>query len=165
MNAPRTGTPDGGREPPGTVRLAPVDAANWADVARLRVAEDQANLLSPNVWSLAEAGFEPGHVPRAIVLDDAPVGFCMYCPDDEPGSDVAWLFRFMIAEGHQGKGVGAAALRLVVDEMLATGAARLRTMHKPDNEVAARLYAAAGFVPLGTLDDDGDVELELVRPG
>ena len=144
------------------IELAPVTAETWVAVARLELAPEQEGLVSPNVWSLAEAGFFPGHQPRVFLHGGEPVGFCMYTVDDEaPASGLFWLFRYMVAAEHQGKGYGRAALPLVLEEMRAAGARTIRTMHRPENSVAARLYASAGFRQVGVLDD-GDLELELM---
>ena len=85
----------------------------------------------------------------------------MYCPEnDPPDPNLFWLFRFMVAAEHQGKGYGASALRLALLEMKAAGATRVRTMHKPGNGTASKLYRRQGFVEIGVMPD-GDVELEL----
>ncbi len=52
------------------------------------------------------------------------------------------------------------ALRLALLEMKAAGAARVRTMHKPGNVTASKLYQRHGFAEIGVLPD-GDIELEL----
>ncbi len=141
--------------------LEPVPRDRWRAVARLELAPEQKDLVAPNVWSLAEARFDETYQPRAILNDGEPVGFCMYCIDDEdPDSGLHWLFRYMLGAEFQSKGFGKAALPLVLDEIWAAGATSIRTMHRPENEVAARLYATAGFRKIGMLDD-GDVELEL----
>ena len=66
----------------------------------------------------------------------------------------------MVRASHQGRGYGTAALNLAIEEMRVRGAHRIRTMHKPTNAAAARLYDAAGFPRIGILDD-GDIELEI----
>ena len=144
------------------ITVQPVTRSNWVAVARLDLLPEQESLVAPNVWSLAAARFDETYQPRAILHDGVPVGFSMHCIDDEdPTTGIHWLFRYMLGAGHQGKGYGKAALPLILDEIWAAGASSIRTMHKPSNEVAARLYAGAGFRKIGMLDD-GDVELELL---
>jgi diamine N-acetyltransferase len=48
------------------VTLRPVTQANWQAIARLEVAEEQRHFVVPNVYSLAEAAYEPGLTPVAI---------------------------------------------------------------------------------------------------
>jgi diamine N-acetyltransferase len=118
-------------------------------------------LLAPNVYSIAELHFKPHYSPRVIYAGGRLVGFLMYCQeDDPPDPELFWLFRFMIAAEHQGKGYGSSALRLALSEMKTAGATRVRTMHKPGNDLASNLYRKHGFAEIGVLDD-GDVVLEL----
>ena len=56
------------------IELAPVTRDNWVAVARLELAPEQAGLVSPNAWSLAEAGFFPDHRPRVFLHEGGPVG-------------------------------------------------------------------------------------------
>ena len=123
---------------------------------------DQVGFVGPNVYSIAESKFEPHFSPRAIYDGDEVVGFLMYCPEnDPPDPELFWFFRFVIKPELQQRGIGRQALQLAIEEMRLAGAARIRTMHKPINQVAGRLYAAAGFKKIGMLDD-GDIEYELV---
>lgn len=143
------------------VNLSKITRSNWVACAQLKLASEQEGLLAPNVYSIAEWHFEPHYTPRAIYADDRLVGFLMYCVETDPPDPLLyWLFRFMIDREHQGQGFGKAALRLAIDEMTQAGANRIRTMHRPRNTVASRLYRSAGFVEVGTLDD-GDTALEL----
>jgi len=140
--------------------LAPLSRYNWLSAARLALGDGQQGLVAENVWSLAEAGVEPHYRPRLINLYGQPRGFLMYCVEvDPPDPTLYWLFRFMVDASHQGRGIGRSALALAVAEMRALGATRVRTMVKPQNTRAMRLYERAGFTRIGTLDD-GDIELE-----
>jgi len=145
------------------ITLQPVTKDNWTTCAKLVLPESQRGFVAPNVYSIAESKFEPHYQPRAIMLDTEVVGFLMYCKDEEDSDckpDVYWLFRMMIAQTHQGKGLGYEAVRLALAEMQAMGARRAYTMHKPGNEVAGKLYVRLGFRRIGVLDD-GDVQLQL----
>ncbi len=144
-----------------TVQLVDLSRENWVACSRLQLAADQVGFVAPNVDSIAESKFEPHYVPKAICADEEVVGFLMYCPEtDPPDPRLFWLFRFMVAASYQRRGYGKAALHLAIEDMRARGAQRIRTMHKPTNAAASRLYAAAGFQEIGVLDD-GDIELEL----
>ena len=143
------------------VELRPLTRDNWVACAELSLLPSQQGLLAPNVYSIAELNFEQNYTPRAIYAGGQLVGFLMYCPENNPPDpELFWLFRFMVAAEHQGKGYGTSALRLAILEMKAAGATRVRTMHKPRNSPASKLYGKHDFVEIGVLPD-GDVELEL----
>ncbi|MFC7420767.1 GNAT family N-acetyltransferase [Iodobacter arcticus] len=145
-----------------SITLSPLSKANWLACANLTLPSEQADFLAPNIYSIAESKFEPHYQPRAICLAGKVIGFLMYCPDiDLPDPELYWLFRFMLGAEYQGKGYGAIAIRLALDEMKMAGARRVITMHKPSNEIASRLYQRMGFCKVGYAED-GDIELELV---
>ena len=71
----------------------------------------------------------------------------------------------MIDKEHQGKGFAYDAMKLTALEIVKRGGKRIRTMHKPENIAASKLYAKLGFCVIGTLDD-GDTLLEYIpHPG
>jgi diamine N-acetyltransferase len=143
------------------VELRALTRDNWVACADLPLLPSQQGLLAPNVYSIAELNFVQHYTPRVIYASGQLVGFLMYCPEnDPPDSKLFWLFRFMVAAEHQSKGYGASALRLALLEMKAAGATHVRTMHKPRNSPASKLYRKHGFVEIGVLTD-GDLELEL----
>ena len=77
-------------------------------------------MVAPNAISIAQAHFEPHAWFRAIYAGETPVGFIMLYdggPDqDEPDrGPVYFLWRFMIAGPHHGKGYGRRAIELLVD--------------------------------------------------
>jgi len=114
------------------------------------------------VASIAESKFEPHFRPRVIYADGEVVGFLMYCVEtDPPDPELYWLFRLTIDVQHQGQGYGTTAIKLVMTEMKTLGDKRIRTMHRPENQVAGELYRSLGFQKIGMLED-GDVELEIV---
>jgi diamine N-acetyltransferase len=144
-----------------TITLVPVSKHNWQECAFLELPPSQSHLLASNLLTIAESKFEPHYILHAIQRDQKVVGMLAYCQEiDEPTPDVYWLFRIMIAAKHQGNGHGRAAAHLAIEKMVAVGARTIRTMHRPDNEVAARLYRSLGFIERGYLDD-GDILLEL----
>ncbi|MCX7207152.1 MAG: GNAT family N-acetyltransferase [Proteobacteria bacterium] len=144
-----------------SITLCPLVKENWLACAQLVLPPEQATLLAPNIYSIAESKFEPHYQPRVICLDGKEIGFLMYCPDvDLPDPKLFWLFRFMLGAEYQGKGYGALAIHLALAEMKLAGASRVRTMHKPSNKIASRLYQRSGFCEVGYAED-GDVELEL----
>ena len=88
------------------------------------------------------------------------MGLLAYAPETDPPDDqLFWIFRLMVDKNFQRRGIGAAAMRLAIDELKEFGAAKIRTMHKPINKPAAALYESLGFAVIGELDD-GDILLE-----
>ena len=145
------------------VSLRPVTRENVRACINLKVEPGQENFVAPNDYSIAEALAEPDLSPLAICDGDAVVGFAMYGQD--PDTDRWWIIRFMIDADHQGKGIGTAALRALV-ELIAErhGCAELFLSYVPGNAVAERLYARVGFVPTGELEGD-EIVARLDRPG
>ncbi|MGV9307401.1 GNAT family N-acetyltransferase [Nonomuraea sp. NPDC003727] len=143
------------------VRLDDLCPETWEEVAELTVADDQRDLIASNLYSIAESRFLPGFMTRAVVHDERPVGFAMYGPDPDDGQ--MWLYRLMIDQAHQGKGLGRAALEQIIthvrDEL---GAPVLRLGVRADNVAAKALYLSAGFVPTGqTFGEEDVLELRL----
>ncbi|MGH2560456.1 MAG: GNAT family N-acetyltransferase [Thermomicrobiales bacterium] len=135
--------------PPSRIRLVPIDKDNWEDAANLRVRDDQAEFIAPNVWSIAESTFYDALKPTAILNDRQMVGFLMY--GRNPQDDQYWLYRFMIDRDKQGMGFGAAALALLIDRLKqCPDCTELNVGYHQDNLAAERLYLRLGFQKSGT---------------
>ena len=128
------------------VTLRDVTRENWKECARLKVADEQAAFVAPNLWSLAESRFETHCVPQGIYDGEEMVGFAMYGVEEGTG----WLIRLMVDRTHQGRGAGRAAT-LEVIRRLGTDPAvqRIRLGCVETNEGAAGLYRSLGFVDTG----------------
>src|SRR5687767_15227871 len=108
------------------VSLRPITAETVLEIVKLRVRPDQEQFVAPNAVSLAQALFSPTAWYRAIYAAESPVGFVML--DDDPSQHTYFLWRFMIAAEHQGRGYGRRALGLVVEYVRSRpGAVELRT--------------------------------------
>jgi diamine N-acetyltransferase len=147
------------------VALREIDGSTVRAICDLEVAASQRGLVAPNAVSIAEAHFEPAAWFRAIHADDVPVGFAMiYDPTRAlaPESpDIAYLWRFMIAAGHQSRGYGEAALRLLIAHVRTlAGVTRFRTSYVPAPGNAGPLYERVGFRATGEVDD-GEIVMEL----
>ncbi len=142
------------------IALRALDKKNWLACAKLELPEAQKGFVAPNVFSIAQSKVETHYCPRVICFDDEVVGFLMYCEDDEPADArrAFWIFRMMLAEPYQGKGIGREAMTLAIAEIRATGGEVVQTMYKPSNEAAGRLYRKLGFREDGVLED-GDIKL------
>lgn len=127
------------------IQLVPVTAENWEACCELTLTAEQQDFMEANVYSIAQAKFEPSLVLRAIIAGEAVVGFVMYNTELEELNGY-WIYRIMIDQAQQGNGIGQA----VIEEMRALPAAkRIVVGYRPDNQAAHRLYASLGFIDHG----------------
>lgn len=142
------------------VSLLPVTRDNYEAICDLPLSEAQKPMLASNTWSLLEAAYNPGYQVRAIQADADLVGFMMWVPQS---AQRVSIWRFMIAQPHQGRGLGSLALQAAIREIAADPAVReLEICYHPDNEGSRRLYARHGFVEQG-LDEEGEDMLALLQ--
>jgi diamine N-acetyltransferase len=142
------------------VTLRDVTRENWKECVALKVADDQAAFVAPNLWSLAEAKFETQCVPQAIYDGERMVGFAMYAVEEGTG----WLIRLMVDAAHQGRGAGRAATLEVIRRLRADPAVRrIRLGCVEGNDAAARLYRSLGFVETGEMEHNEAI-MELREP-
>jgi diamine N-acetyltransferase len=127
------------------------------DTVRTICALETTGFVAPNAVSIAQAYFEPHAWFRAIYADDEPVGFLMLYDDPhDPAGPRYYLWRLMIAAGHQRKGYGRRALQLLVDHVRGRpGATHLGTSCFPASGGGPeRFYRSFGFEPTGEVIDD-----------
>jgi diamine N-acetyltransferase len=127
--------------------LRPVTKENVRAVCGLGLRPEQREYVAPNVRSLAEAYVEPLAWPRAIYADDEPVGFLMMRMNDEKREYFLW--RFMIATDHQGKGYGREALELLVAEVRGRGGTSIRSSYQRGEHSPRGFYLGFGFEETG----------------
>jgi diamine N-acetyltransferase len=158
-----------------TVSLRPITVENWLECVELKPtdAQVQAGFVSPNVFSLAQAGFEPWWHPLGIYADEVMVGFVMYgiwpavgLPSYYPDIVLAGedhILRFMIDGRYQRRGYGRAALQLVIEGIRQRpGARSVSLSYDPANDGAAALYASVGFRLTGQMHfEEIEARLEL----
>ncbi len=144
-----------------TIQLLVVDDSNWRECSELRTVEEENELISPNVYALAEWKFEPESIFRAVYSDSLLVGMLAYYFHDGQYGNFYWLYHLMIGTQFQGKGYGRAAVKLAVKEMCDLGAKEIRTMHTPENLRANNFYKKIGFSDTGETMDGGDIFLRL----
>jgi diamine N-acetyltransferase len=144
------------------VRLVPLEDADRAAVLALRLGPGQRRFVSDVPESLAEAAAHPegNPWPRAVYAGAEPVGFVMLSWDVTPSPPELlgpwFLWKLLVDERHQGRGYGAAAVRLVAGVVTANGGTELLTSHVPGPDGPAGFYARLGFVPTGEVDDAGE---------
>lgn len=68
-----------------------------------------------------------------------------------------YLWRLMIDRVHQRRGIGRAALDLVIEQARRWGADALEVSWAPGRGTPEPLYLSAGFVPTGNVDH-GEIE-------
>lgn len=147
------------------VTLREITAETVIPVVKLKVTEDQNRFVAPNAVSLAQALFAPEAWYRAIYLGEEAVGFVMLSDDslrdpvpDEPEIGV---WRFMVDARHQRRGIGRAALRLVIEHVRRKGRFdKLYISYVPEEGGPEALYLSMGFEPTGEVDE-GEVVLAL----
>lgn len=138
------------------ISLRPVTQENWRAVAHLEVAEDQRQFVAPNVYSLAEAAYEPGLTPVAIYADETLIGFALYTHEPFQGE---WDFtrtpyqgelgivRIMLDKQYQRQGYGRRAMQALIAQMGSLpGAEAIILNVMPANVGAWQLYESLGFV-------------------
>ncbi|MET0661507.1 MAG: GNAT family N-acetyltransferase [Ilumatobacteraceae bacterium] len=154
------------REPAASVRLIEVTADNQRAVRRLRTHKSQEGFVSPVTDSFADALFPAvidgaPVVPwlRAIEADGELAGFVMLAVTSE-GHPEPYLWRLLVDRMHQRRGIGSAAIDLVVEHCRAWGDRSLLVSWVPGKGSPEPLYVARGFVPTGKIHD-GEIEARL----
>jgi len=136
------------------VSLHPVTKENYENVCNLEVRKDQEDFVAENTWSLVECLYE-GHVSRAICVGDDIVGFFMWVQET---SEKISIWRFMIDQKFQNKGIGRKALNLALNEIkLVENIREIEICYNPQNPVAKDFYSSFGFNEVGMDEDNEDM--------
>ena len=94
---------------------------------------------------------EPHMTRLAIEVDEQPAGIVQFTEELEPAYRSAAIDLFL-GDAYANRGLGRAALRLVVDHLVADrGHHRITIDPAVANVAAVRCYAAAGFEPVGVM--------------
>ena len=137
------------------VTLRKVTKDNYERVCELDVEKAQEDYVACNMWSLVEATYNNGYESRAIYLANEPVGFLMWVPES---ADKMSIWRFMIDQHYQKKGIGRKALSLALDEIQAVSMLKqIEICYHPENPVAKSFYASFGFNEVGMDEDNEDM--------
>lgn len=143
------------------ITLNPVTRDNWLNCIKLELSEEQRPWVASNLFSIAESSFYSHHELRCVYLDEKVVGFAAYRREDPEGiGNLYLIFRLMVDQHYQGRGIGARAIELLLEEMRHVGGRRARTMFRTGNAVAGQLYKKAGFTEVGE-NADGDTVLDI----
>jgi diamine N-acetyltransferase len=149
------------------ISLREVTDTNRPEVERIAVSPDQENYVAGVAESLLEAAATPAACPwyRAIYAGHEPVGFVMISdgiPDGYPRYlGPYYLWRLLIDARWQRRGLGTAALDLVVEYVRTRANAHtLLTSVVPGPTSPIGFYLRYGFSRTGEVFDGEDV-LEL----
>jgi diamine N-acetyltransferase len=124
----------------------------------LRRARTRA-LRGPNSVSIAEAYFSEKAWFQAIYADETPVGFLMLY--DDPQKPEYYLWRFMIADSHQGKGYARRAMELLIEHVRRRPTAEEMVLsYVPGEGSPEGFYRGLGFEPTGKVDE-GEIVMAL----
>ena len=155
-------------EPTPDIHFMPITAATLGQICALSetLSPAQHRMVADNVYSIAQAHFANNAWMRAIYADETPIGFIMTHTgsDYEDGIDCpgVFLWRFMIAGPHQGKGYGRRALGKLVQHLKAMGIPQLTTSCGQGEGSPEGFYKKLGFTPTGdTYDDEIELLLKL----
>ncbi len=135
------------------VHLREINQDNWKQAIRIDVAPEQKRFVASNLYSIAEAIFNPTFVPLAIYNEtETMVGFLMH--GTNPDNDELWILRLMMDQQYQGRGYGRAAMEEIIRQLKAKpDCQEIFTSYEPDNDVAAKLYRSLGFEDTGRVED------------
>ena len=147
------------------VKLREIDASNIDEVADIRVGPSQSRLVASVGKTLWQAGRRGDIDCRAVYAGETAAGFVatLVKPEEgEPGRHHVYLARLLVDARHQGRGIGARALDLVIaGARERPGCTGVRLSFVPVNEGAASLYERHGFRRTGVVDEDGEHEMWL----
>lgn len=147
------------------VTLREITAETVIAVIKLSVAENQKGLVAPNAVSLAQALFAPQAWYRAIYCGEELAGFVMLADDSlknpPPEKPAIGVWRLMIDARFQGRGIGGAAMRQVIEHVRRKGLFEtLELLYVPGPASPEPFYLALGFRHTGRTEGD-EVVLEL----
>lgn len=151
---------------PTAVRLVEITADDSHLWGRLAVHHSQSALVTPVLGSYRNA-LLPKEVDgarvvpwfRGIEADGERVGFVMLAEATEHHRE-PYLWRFLIDQWHQSRGIGERALHLVLDRLRSDGHENLFVSYHEGVGSPRPFYERFGFVPTGKVED-GETEAVL----
>lgn len=147
------------------IELHEVNEKNIWEIVKLSVHQAQQGFVATNTVSILQAytTLKAGGIalPFGIYQGPTPVGFVMFgysAKKEEGDPNIALpnycIWRFMIDQAHQGKGLGREALGVALS-YLRSGpvgpATHCWLSYEPENRVAKALYRSMGFAENGEI--------------
>jgi GNAT superfamily N-acetyltransferase len=154
-----------------SIELREITDANRDAVVAIYAGPAEGRFVSSVADSLAEAAETPEGRPwyRAVYEGGNPVGFVMLswnCVSRPPDMIGPWfLWKLLVDERQQRRGIGRAVVAEVVRLIHAEGARELFTSHVVGEGGPAAFYESLGFVPTGAVDPAGERILRLEVEG
>ncbi len=150
------------------ITLRPVTDENFDKVVKLSetLTDYQKTCVAPNMVSLAQAYVNIDRAwPRAIYLDDQPIGFIMVAlwDDDIPKEDwpAYYLWRFMVSKDHQQKGYGKHVLDLLINKCKEDKIKTLYTSCNMEGDQPYHFYINYGFLDTGINDGEQVLKMDI----
>lgn len=132
------------------IRLEPLNLTNWHHASNLSVEEDQQKFIPNNLYSIAQAKFEPNSEVLGIYKDSRLVGMMIVAM----WSGVYWISRIMIDRFEQGNGYGTKAIELAKKYIFdKRNVKEIRTSIARENAAAEYVFHQNGFRRMGEVDD------------
>ena len=150
-----------------SIELREVTEANRDVVVTIHAGPAEGRFVSSVAESIEEAAQSPEDNPwyRAVYLEGEPVGFVMLSwnvTPDRPDVISPWfLWKLLVDERHQGRGIGRAIVEEVIRLISVEGATQLFTSHVVAEGGPDGFYERLGFVPTGSFDPQGERILRL----
>lgn len=149
----------------GEVQLQAVTGDTFLGICLLSdtLVEPQSHMVATNVYSMAQAHFNPHARFWAIHAGRTPVGFMMIVDDDQTPEYFLW--RFMIGAPYQGREYGRQAIERLVEYLQTRpGAKELGVSCGQGEGSPEGFYRRLGFEPTGEFyDDEMVLKLALTR--
>ena len=140
------------------IRIKAVDEQNILDVCRLKAKQDEISMVENysfcNALSVAEANYHSEMYPNAIYNNNVLIGFFMY-KRTENQADTAVIYRFMVDDRFQGKGLEEKALEYVLRGLKIQGVKKVIFLITGANENVKQLCLSLGFHFTGKQDKSG----------
>lgn len=120
------------------IRIKAVDAQNVLDVCELTTNQDDIGMVTEepacrNAISIAEAKYNAEMYPNAIYNNNALIGFFMY-KRTESHAETANIYRFMVDDRFQHKGLEKKALEYILRGLKIQGAKKVVLVIDSTNE-------------------------------
>ncbi|HFR4145224.1 TPA: GNAT family N-acetyltransferase [Bacillus cereus] len=132
------------------IHLKSINKSNWEEAIRLSVKAEQRKFIASNLYSIAEVQFLDNFYAKGIYVGNKMIGFTMFGID--PDDNNYWIYRLMIDEKFQGKGIGKQAIYLVIEEVRQNNNTNIPLImigYHPENLTAKLVYKKAGFIETG----------------